>query len=267
MLGAMIGDMVGSVHEFSRHKGKKFELFDPHADFTDDSVLTAAVARALMDCEGDYRNLRERTIVRFKEYANLYPRPLGGYGSMFAWWVWTAKTDDPYDSYGNGAAMRVSPVAYAAKSLEEVKELAYTVTAVTHNHPEGIKGGEAEAVAVYMALQGASLEELEKTMRSYYDWDFTVEDLIRDYKFEGSCQETVPQAFQCFLESISYEDALRNAIAIGGDADTLGAIVGAIAEAFYGIPSYIRLSGMARLDKRLRKDVLDFATTFPQEAH
>lgn len=258
MLGAIIGDIVGSVYEFEGHKGKDFPFFHEEAEFTDDSILTLAIARAILDCKGDMSLLRSRTVTRLKEYTKRYPYPMGAYGSLFWRWVYESPSDEPYGSCGNGAAMRVSPVAYVARSLDEVRQLAHIVTGVTHNHPEGLKGGEAQAVCVYLALQGVTKDELEATMRSYYTWDFNVDDLIATYDFDGTCQGTMPQAFQCFLESTDFEDALRNAIAIGGDADTLGAIVGAIAGAYYGIPEELRKKGLSYLDPRLSIDVLHF---------
>lgn len=236
MYGAFIGDIVGSRFESKQRgfKSKDFELFAPECRYTDDSVCTIAVFDALQLCEGDYTNLSEVVTERFKYYGRRYPH--AGYGQAFRMWILSADDEtEPYGSWGNGAAMRVSPCAWFGRSLEEVKSLAYKVTAVTHNHPEGLKGAEATAVAIYLARTGATKEAIREAMEKYYQLDFTLDEVRPWYRFDSSCQGTVPYALQAFFESTSFEDAIRNAISLGGDADTLGAITGSIAEAFYGI--------------------------------
>lgn len=233
MYGAVIGDIVGSRFEHHGYKSKVFEFFHPHCRYTDDSVLTIATFDALSICQGDYSNLSEVAIERFLYYGRRYRN--AGFGHGFYMWLMDEE-QKPYNSWGNGAAMRVSPCAWFGRTLEEVKDLAYKVTAVTHNHPEGLKGAEATAVAIYLARTGHTKEEIASEMRKYYKIDFTL-DAVRDsYTFDSSCQGTVPYAIVAFLESTSFEDAIRNAISIGGDSDTLGAIAGSIAEGFYGIP-------------------------------
>ena len=233
MYGAVIGDIVGSRFERHGHKSKVFEFFHPHCRYTDDSVLTIATFDALSICQGDYSNLSKVAVERFLYYGRRYRH--AGYGQAFYMWLMDEE-QKPYNSWGNGAAMRVSPCAWFGKTLEEVKELAYKVTAVTHNHPEGLKGAEATAVAIYLARTGHTKEETASEMRKYYKIDFTLDEIRDSYMFDSSCQGTVPYAIVAFLESTSFEDAIRNAISIGGDSDTLGAITGSIAEGFYGIP-------------------------------
>lgn len=234
MYGAIIGDIVGSRFEWNNIKTKNFEFFTDQCVYTDDSVLTIAVFDALQLCEGRYENLSEIVIERFRYYGRRYRNC--GYGTSFHKWIWSDEPT-PYGSWGNGAAMRVSPCAWFGRSLEEVKDLAYKVTCVSHNHPEGLKGAEATAVAVYLARTGRTKAEIRQAMADYYQIDFTLDDIRPTYRFEGSCQGTVPYALEAFFESTSFEDAIRNAISIGGDSDTLGAITGSIAEAFYGIPN------------------------------
>ena len=232
MYGAVIGDIVGSRFERHGHKSKEFQFFHPHCRYTDDSVLTIATFDALSICQGDYSRLSDVAVERFLYYGRRYRQ--AGYGKAFYMWLMDEE-QKPYNSWGNGAAMRVSPCAWFAQSLEEVKDLSYKVTCVTHNHPEGLKGAEATAVAIYLARTGHSKEEIASEMRKYYKIDFTLDEIRDSYTFDSSCQGTVPYAIVAFLESTSFEDAVRNAISIGGDSDTLGAIAGSIAEGFYGI--------------------------------
>ena len=243
MLGAIIGDMVGSIYEFHPKKSKEFEIFNPHMDMTDDSYLTIAVAKVLMNhypIQYDEKSLESIKEDLIKEFVNTWERHRGaGFGGMFYLWCQDAYRGHkpiPYNSFGNGSAMRISPVGWIANSEEEVKVLSKTVTEITHNHPEGIKGAEAIAMAIYLALHGASKEEIkERMIKDYYpeiaDLDF--DELVRNYTFSEICQKSCPQAIYCFLISNSLEDAIRNCIAIGGDCDTTGAMAGAIAEAYY----------------------------------
>lgn len=246
MLGAIVGDIVGSRFEFDNYRAKDFEFFNDKCFATDDTIMTLAICTALDQCKPDYSDLEKQAVGWMQDFGRMYPN--AGYGSKFTRWI-DSIDPQPYNSWGNGSAMRVSPVAYIAKSIEEVKELSYKVTCVTHNHPEGIKGAEAAAVATYMALHGASKEEIRDVIENeYYDIDFTLGEIRDTYEFNESCQDTVPQALQAFFESESFEDAIRNAISIGGDSDTLGAITGAVAGAYYGVPEEIGEKAMAYLD-------------------
>lgn len=248
MLGAIIGDIVGSIYEFHNIKTKKFKLFSPKCFFTDDTVMTIAIYLALED--SSKKPLEDRVIHYMQKLGRQYPGR--GYGGMFYGWLHSL-TPTPYYSFGNGAAMRVSPVVDFANSLEEVKELAYKVTCVTHDHPEGLKGAEATAVAIWLAKKGKSIQEIgEYINNNYYKLDFTLDEIRSTYKFNETCQDTVPQAIVAFLESTSFEDAIRNAISIGGDSDTLAAITGSIAEAYYGIPEEIKRKAMTYLDDNFK---------------
>lgn len=262
MLGAIIGDIVGSRFEGWVHgnpKSKDFEFFHKTCWFTDDSVLTLATAYTLLTCKKDYSDLSQNVVRNFQKFGDTYPAR--GYGGMFGHWL-CAEDPKPYNSWGNGAAMRVSPCGFFAKSLEEAKFLSQKVTEVTHNHPEGLKGAEATTVAIYLARTGKKIPEIKKYIcDNYYDIDFTLDEIRPTYEFEGSCQKTVPQALECFFESTSYEDTIRNAISIGGDSDTIGAIAGGIAEAYYGIPEEIKEKAMSYLDDNFKK-VLDQAYKF-----
>jgi len=248
MLGAIIGDIVGSRFEWNNIKTKEFEFLHHSCFPTDDSIMTLAVAQAIMDSVGDFSVVSQNTIQRMQELGRLYPR--AGYGGRFSGWL---KENDPkpYGSWGNGAAMRVSACAFAAKNIEVAKKLSYEVTKVTHNHPEGIKGAEAVTVAIFMARSGRSIVEIQDYItENYYKINFKLADIRSTYGFDESCQGTVPQALEAFFESTGFEDAIRNAISIGGDSDTLAAIVGGIAEAYYGIPESIRKHALTFLDAR-----------------
>ncbi len=261
MLGAVIGDIVGSRFEFNNHRSKDFDLFTEDCFVTDDSIMTLAVAKALVEavrtvpakkCELEdsfYDRLSVMTVKYMQAIGRDYPDC--GYGGRFNQWVFS---DDPkpYNSYGNGAAMRVSPAGILAESLRDAKRLAKTVTEVTHNHKEGIKGAEATAVAIYMARRGALKSEIRNYLvQCYYPLDFTIDAIRSVYRFNETCQETVPQAIQCFLESESFEDAIRTAISLGGDSDTLAAITGSIAGAYYGIPRNMGDKALTYLNKEL----------------
>lgn len=251
MLGAIIGDIVGSRFEWDNRKSKDFKLFNYKCRPTDDTVMTLAVASALLECDGDYTGLAGATVSAMQSMGRNYPD--AGYGGRFREWL-KASEPKPYDSFGNGAAMRISPVGNIAGSIAEAKELSKTVTEVTHNHPEGIKGAEAVAVAIYLAKTGKSLLEIRDYIeQNYYPLDFTLADIREDYTFDVSCQGSVPQAFMAFFESTDFEDAIRNAISIGGDSDTIAAICGGIAECYYGVPAGIRAQALAFLDGRMMK--------------
>ncbi|MDR2031656.1 MAG: ADP-ribosylglycohydrolase family protein [Azoarcus sp.] len=251
MLGAIIGDIAGSRFEFGNHRDKAFVLFAPDCCVTDDSIMTLAIARAIMDAgtEDDER-LAAAAIVAMREIGRAYPAC--GFGMSFSQWVASAHPA-PYNSYGNGAAMRVSPAAFVARTREDAIRLARAVTAVTHNHPEGLKGAEATAIAIFMARSGASRQDIRDHIhRHYYPLDFTIDEIRPTYAFNETCQETVPQAIEAFLESTSFEDAIRIAVSVGGDSDTLAAIAGSIAEAFHGVPDDLAKTALTYLDTRQR---------------
>lgn len=238
MIGAIIGDMAGSRFEFRNYRKKDFELFTPECSPTDDSIMTVALGKAILECDGDYTDLCQRAIKCMQEFGRRYP--YCGFGAMFSKWI-RAENPRPYGSFGNGAAMRVSGAGFAARSLEEAKELSYKVTCISHDHPEGIKGAEAVAVAIFLARQEKTKREIRQYIEeNYYKIDFTLDEIRSTYMFNETCQETVPQAFEAFFEADSFEDSIRNAVSIGGDSDTLAAITGSIAEAYYGVPLHIR---------------------------
>ena len=254
MLGAIIGDMVGSIYEFHNHRSKEFPFFSDDCWPTDDSIMTIALAKALLETDGKADGLSKQAIKWMRKIGQQYPSC--GYGGRFYSWMFS-EHPQPYGSYGNGAAMRVSACGWAANSIEEAKELAYAVTRVTHDHEEGIWGAEATACAIFLARTGSSKEEIRQFVEdNYYDLDFTLDEIRPRYRFNESCQGTVPQAIEAFLESESFEDAIRNAISIGGDSDTLAAITGGIAEAFYGIPAKLRLETILRFRKACQEEYL-----------
>ncbi len=250
MLGAIAGDVIGSVHEAARTKTKDFPLLTPQSRFTDDTVLTVAVAECL---------LRGRDYVEaFHDYFETYP--MAGYGGTFFWWA-SSKRREPYNSWGNGSAMRVSPIAYAAATLEEVLEQAKRCAEVTHNHEQGIRGAQAVAAAVFLARTGSSKEQIRQYVEEQFGYflDETLDQLRPTYPIDVSCQGSVPQSILAFLESSGFEDAIRNAISLGGDADTMACIAGAIAEAYYGgVPDEIAVPILERLDDRLRSIAREF---------
>lgn len=256
MIGAIVGDIVGSKYEFHNIKTKEFPLFSEGCHFTDDTVMTIAVYKALKECEGDYAKLSQNAIKCMQEYGQMFWN--AGYGGNFFLWL-TSKEPKPYGSFGNGSAMRVSPVAYFARSIDEVKFLSGEVTKITHNHPEGMKGAEATAVAVWLALNKRTKQEIKEHIeQNYYPLDFDYDDLKQNYKYSVACQNSVPQAIFCFLISNNFEDAIRNVMSIGGDCDTTGAICGAIAGAYYGVPQNIKEQALTFLDEKLLDVIKDF---------
>ena len=260
MLGAVLGDIAGSRFEWNNIKTKEFELFTNRCHITDDSVMTFAIAKAILDCEDDYSDLGSKAVEWMQFYGRAFPN--AGYGGSFANWLFE-ENPLPYNSWGNGAAMRVSPCGFAAKSLEEAIMLSKKVTEVTHNHPEGIKGAEATAVAIYLAKKGSSKEEIKSYINEhYYKIDFTLDEIRADYSFDVSCQGSVPQALEAFFEAKDYEDTIRNAISIGGDSDTLAAIAGGIAEAHFGIPDSIKIKGDKYVPDILLDILVEFRKTF-----
>jgi ADP-ribosylglycohydrolase len=250
MLGAIIGDIAGSRFEFNNIRSKNFNIFAEECFITDDSIMTLAVSKAILACNGDWEFLGENTVNYMQKIGRKYPDC--GFGSMFKKWVFS-NDPVPYNSFGNGAAMRVSPCGFIAKTEDEAKLLSRKVTEVTHNHSEGIKGAEAVSVAIFLARNGFTKKEIkERIIKDYYALNFTLDSIRENYQFNESCQETVPQAIMAFLESVSFEDAIRNAISIGGDSDTLAAITGSIAEAYYGVPLDLNCKAQSYLNLELR---------------
>lgn len=261
MIGAIIGDIAGSRFEWHNMKTKDFKLLMRDCHFTDDTVMSLAVCEALMSCKSNHSDLSEQAIACMQEIGNNYPH--AGYGGSFRRWL-SAKNPQPYNSWGNGSAMRVSGCGYAAESIEEAIQFSRMVTEVTHNHPEGIKGAEATAVAVYLARTGKNILEIRDYINQhYYPINFTLDSIRDDYTFDVSCQGSVPQALEAFFESRSFEDAIRNAISIGGDSDTIAAITGSIAEAYYGVPTSIRKHALTFLDERLLNILVEFENLYP----
>jgi ADP-ribosylglycohydrolase len=253
MLGAIAGDIIGSRYEARGIKTRDFPLFSGGCTFTDDTVLTVAVADAILTGK-DYTS-------KFHEYYHKYPR--AGFGGSFAKWA-KKRLKKPYYSFGNGSAMRVSPVGWAFDDLETVLGQAEKSAAVTHNHPEGIKGAQAVAAAVFLARKGADKNQIKDftATRFGYDLDEKLEDIRSTYGFDVSCQGSVPQSIIAFLEADGYEDAVRNAISLGGDADTMAAIAGGIAEAFYGMSDEISHQAWSYLDDGIKQVIDRFVSRF-----
>ena len=274
MLGAIIGDIVGSRFEFNNHRSKEFDLLTSDCFVTDDSIMTLAIAKAIMETYkrlptemrslmySEERNklLEDLSVKYMQEIGRKYPNC--GYGGLFSRWVFSDKPE-PYDSYGNGAAMRVSPVGFVAQTESQAVHFAKIVTGITHNHEEGIKGATAVATAIFMARRGALKAEIFESMKNYYALDFWIDDIRDSYEFNETCQETVPQAIKAFIESNSFEDAIRIAISIGGDSDTIAAITGSIAEAYYGIPHSLGEKALAYLNHDLRAIYDEWISCFP----
>jgi ADP-ribosylglycohydrolase len=243
MIGAIAGDIIGSVYEFERIKSKQFDLFSPDSCFTDDTVLTVALAESILT-GNDYASL-------MRAYYGRYPN--AGYGGLFQQWA-QAHQSQPYNSWGNGAAMRISSVGFAFNTLDDVLARAAEYTAVTHNHIEGIKGAQATAAAIFLARTGSTKADIKQYTAAAFRYDLSrsVDEIRPTYLFNESCQKTVPEAIVCFLESTDFEDAIRNAISLGGDSDTLACITGGIAQAYYGMPAAIAERAMSILDEDLR---------------
>lgn len=250
MIGAIAGDIIGSVYEGNSIKTTDFPLFQDRSSFTDDTVLTVAAAYSVLE------NISYEE--SFKTFGRAYP--YAGYGLHFSMWLSSDKSE-PYNSWGNGSAMRVSPIGFAFNSIDDVLEQAKRSAEVTHNHPEGIKGAQATALSVFLARMGESKEAIKKEIRERFNYDLNraVDEIRPVYEFDVSCQGTVPESIICFLESSCFEDAVRKAISLGGDSDTLGCITGGIAEAYYkDIPSNI----VTEVEKRLPNDLLDVVNEF-----
>ena len=264
MLGAIVGDIAGSRFEFKNHKTSDiddFELFSERSKFTDDTVMTLAVARAVLACRDDLAALPGATVESMRALGRAFPK--SGYGPAF--WVWLNKAEPkPYNSFGNGAGMRVSSCGWAARSVDEAKELSRLVTGVTHDHPEGLKGAEAIAAGIRVILSGGTQDELRAFWsRGYYPLDFILDSIRDEYKFDMTCQGSVPQALTAFLEAKDFIGAVRLAISIGGDSDTIAAMTGSLAEARWGIPQEVRNAVLGFLPKSLRLIVEEFEAAYP----
>ena len=260
MLGSIIGDIAGSIYEFHNIKTKQFPLLAEECEITDDSILTIATAAWLL------QGAKEDAGSYYLDFARKYPNPMGAYGTSFSVWVkqGTNKPAAPYNSCGNGSAMRVGPVGWSGQSEEEVMTLAKRSAACTHNHPEGVKGAQATALCIWLARNKATKKEIREAVeqRFHYDLHFTCNDIRDTYGWEGTCQHTVPQAIVAFLDGESFEDSIRNAISIGGDSDTLACITGSIAEAFYSISAKLRSDTWSYLPKELKSVVCDFEAKY-----
>lgn len=258
MYGAILGDMIGCPYEFDRgNKIKDFPLFSRASAFTDDSVMTLAVAEAFIDAQpnADIEWIRNRLIRGMQRFGKEYPH--AGYGGMFRRWL-RSKDPQPYGSFGNGSAMRVSSVAWIYDDLDTVRKMARLSAEVTHNHPEGMKGAEATASAIYLARTGKTKEEIKAYIVEQFDYSLsrTCDEIRPGYFHVETCQETVPEAITAFLEGESFEDVIRTAVSLGGDCDTLTCIAGSIAEGFYSVSEELKQECRKRLDDRLCK-VLD----------
>ena len=253
MYGAILGDIIGSPFEFDRGEKKKdFELFSPGAEFTDDTVMTVAVAEALMDAglEADEERIRAHVVSAMQRWGKAYP--FAGYGLAFMGWV-LSREPKPYNSYGNGSAMRVSAAGWLYDTIERTRVVARATAEVTHNHSEGVKGAEATASVIFMARKGFTKDEIRKyAQREFgYELNRTCDEIRPGYHHVESCQETVPEAITAFLEGKDFEDVVRTAVSLGGDCDTLTAIAASIAEAFYGVPEALKNEARARVDAEM----------------
>ena len=263
MYGAILGDIIGSPFEFDQgNKSKEFPLFSKNSTFTDDSVMTIAVGYAFLDAQpnADIEWIRRRLISSMKQYGRMFP--YAGYGGMFRRWL---KCDDPqpYGSFGNGSAMRVSSVAWLYNDIETVRSMARLSAEVSHNHPEGIKGAEATASAIFLARTGSTKEEIKAYIEDNFGYDLSrsCDEIRPNYHHVETCQETAPEAITAFLEGESFEDVIRTAVSLGGDCDTLTCIAGGIAEGFYGVPEDLKQECRNRLPKELLDVLNKFETT------
>jgi ADP-ribosylglycohydrolase len=254
IIGAIAGDVIGSAYEFNPTRDHDFELFTPKSSFTDDTVLTMANALWLID---DEQHTHERLVEIMLDLCRRYPNR--GYGGRFANWI-CDKDPQPYNSYGNGSAMRVSPVGYYAQSLEEALALAKVSAEVTHNHPEGIKGAQATAAAIFLARRGKSKQEIRDYVAQTFDYDLsrTLDEIRPTFTFDETCQRTVPEAITCFMEGKDYEDVVRLSVALAGDADTIAAIAGSISSAVDEVPNGITQQVIALLSEEFCTTLLRF---------
>ena len=254
MLGAILGDIVGSPFEFdhNNYKRKDFLLLSEKSHFTDDTVMTVAVARGLMAGQGDAQKTFAEVQHEMRRWGRAYLH--AGYGGMFRRWL-RAEHPQPYGSFGNGSAMRVAAAGWLFDTLDKTLEMAKVTADITHNHPEGIKGAQATAAAIFLARTGHSKPEIRQYVEQTFGYDLsrTCDEIRPGYRHVETCQQTVPEAIIAFLESTGFEDALRNAVSLGGDSDTLACITGGIAEAFYGMPQELRDETLKRLPEDIRE--------------
>ena len=267
MLGAILGDIIGSRFEFDRGgKTKEFKLFTNEDSFTDDTVMTVAVAEGLMNAgtDADEQTIKENLINSMQYWGKKYP--YAGYGSRFIHWV-HADNPKPYNSFGNGSAMRVSSVGFLYDSLERTLEVARWSAEVSHNHPEGIKGAECTAAVMYLSRTGNTKEYIKDYVLNNYDYDLSesLEQLRARHEHVETCMDSLPKALVSFFEGNSYEDVVRNAVSLGGDTDTLGAIAGAMAEAYYGVPEDIRKEGYGFISEDMKIIIERFKQATSQE--
>ncbi|HAH24803.1 MAG TPA: crystallin J1 [Prolixibacteraceae bacterium] len=255
MIGAIIGDIVGSRFEFNNYRGTDFELFHPDSRFTDDTVCTMAVVDWIVNVNEWGPGSGAKFALVLQSWCKRYP--MGDYGTMFRRWI---ENPIPYNSFGNGAAMRVSPVADYFTTIDHLLSGVEVVTAVSHNHPEGLKGAKAIAMAVWLARNGSGKEEIRKTVEEQfkYSLNLTCDQIRKTNQFNETCQVTVPQALVAFLESEDFESAIRLAVSIGGDSDTIAAITGSVAEAFYGVPKWMKEAAIERLPPEMSELVVEF---------
>ena len=257
IIGTIAGDVIGSSREFRPIKTKDFRLFDGYSTFTDDTVITLAIASWLIKD----KNSKDVLISEIKRFGLRYPD--AGYGRMFLDWL-SRENPESYGSWANGSAMRVSPVAWVADSLKEAQKLAKMSAIVTHDHPEGIKGALATCDAVYLARMGSDKDEIKSHIEKTYHYDLSrrIDEIRPDYTFDVSCRGSVPESIICFLEGRDFEDTIRNAVSLGGDADTQAAIAGGIASAYWDVPTRIAARTIRRLDSNLLETFIDFREKF-----
>ena len=260
MYGAILGDMIGVPYEFDMgNKSKEFEMFNPRVHYTDDSAMTLAIAKAVMKAgvDADEATMKREFVSCMKYIGNRYA--LGHYGGMFSQWL-AVSNPQPYGSWGNGSAMRVSSIGWFFDSLERTREVARWSAEVSHNHPEGIKGAESVASAIYMLRTGSSKEEVKAYIEKEFGYDFSrsLDEIRPGYHHVESCQETVPEAFTAFFEGNDFEDVIRCAVSLGGDCDTLTCIAGGMAESFYDVPDEFK----AECEKRLPEEFLQILKNF-----
>ena len=266
MYGAIIGDIIGSPYEFDRgDKSREFELFTEKCEFTDDTVMTVAVAEALLNArrdgvDHDERAVKKMLVESIKDWGHRYPN--SGYGLKFENWLFSIHSE-PYYSLGNGSGMRVSPVGWLYDKMDRTREVARWTAEITHDHPEGVKGAESTAAAVFLARQGKKQQEIREYLGDEFGYDLTrtLDEIRPNYRHVETCMETMPEAFTCFFESCDYESCVRNVMYIGGDTDTLAAIAGGIAEAAFGVPKEI----VERARNYLTEDIQAVVDRFYEE--
>ena len=263
IIGAIAGDVIGSAYEFNPTRDHDFELFTPKSTFTDDTVLTMANALWLLE---DEQHTPERLVNIMLDMCRKYPDR--GYGGRFARWIYDSNPQ-PYDSFGNGSAMRVSPIGYYANSLDEALALAKVSAEVTHNHPEGIKGAQATAAAIFLARQGKTKQEIRDYVEKTFGYDLsrTLEEIRPTFTFDETCQHTVPEAITCFMEGKDYEDVVRLSVALAGDADTIAAIAGSISSAIDEVPNEISQPVIALLSEEFCTTLLRFNELVAKREH